>query len=142
MPQRKHPELAINTYVAQWVVQALTRLIATYAIGQGLGIIVGGRIRWSSAAYQDALTMPGAPGSWGVALFLIGIWTLAATFTRHHRNVTIAMAFLATWSGVFALFFASAAFGDHHASTTPIWVYGKDAVGCAVLAAAYWQSRQ
>lgn len=140
-PPKLPPEQYLNPFVTQWVVQALTRLFATYAILQGLGIILGGRIRWSSVAFRDALTVPGAPSSWGVVLGLIGAWALAATFSRRHKNITTAMGCLSAWHGVFALFFATAALDSHTAATTAVWVYGTVCVCCCVLAGAYWQSR-
>ena len=44
----------------------------------------------------------------------------------------------ALWSAFFAVTFAWAAYADPNANTTGMWVYGKDAVLCVVLAHVRW----
>ena len=127
--------------LAQWTVQALTRLTATYAVVQGAGIIIGGPDRWGSRALRVALSVPGAPASWGWALLGLGILTLALTFYNRHRLVLVSMFGIATWSMFFAVSLTPSVLeqGSRVATTGPL-TYGFIAVAACVLGVAYRQS--
>lgn len=127
--------------LSQWLVQALARLIATFAIVQGLGIIVGGADRWRGPGFAVALTVPGAPATWGWALFLLGALALWGTFTTHRRLTWVALAGLGVWSLFFAISFLVVVLTIPGSATTGIFTYGFVAANAFVLAQGYRSSR-
>jgi len=131
----------LDPHVTQWVVQAATRLTSTFAILQGVGIFVGGPARWQGAAFANALTVPGAPGSWGVALFLFGAAGLAGTFTRRVMLVAGGMVGICAWCMFFAMSFVKTAVTNPNAATTGIYAYSFLCLIALLLAGAYLQSR-
>ena len=80
-------EATLNPAIGQWALQAVTRLLGTYGIVQGLGILVGGKRRWYGPSYSAALNVPGAPQSWGFAILLLGLLLLIATYTNQIPNM-------------------------------------------------------
>ena len=140
MPRRQH-ELRLSPTVAQWVVQALTRLLATFAIIQGAFIIMGGPERWRAPSFAAAMTVPGAPASWGWALAALGALTLAGTFTAHMRVTAVSAIGIGAWCLFFAISFTITALRDPSAATTGVWAYGTFAVAGSTLGVAYYQSR-
>lgn len=59
-------ELREQEHYTTLVLIALSLLI-------GVVTVIGGSIRWSAQAYQSALQVPGAPESWGIALFIAAV---------------------------------------------------------------------
>lgn len=100
-------EMRLDPSLAQWGIQAITRLLAVYAMVQGAGIIAGGRSRWLSKALALALAVPGAPASWGWALLLLGLTAMVGTllgFTlRRARILLLACWGIGAWSCFFAI---------------------------------------
>jgi len=137
----RHHELRLDPSVAQWTVQALTRLLATFALVQGASIIVGGPGRWRGPAFALALTAPGAPASWGVALLLCGGVALGCTFANAHTGTFWSMLALGTWALFFAVSFAVTAMRNPHAATTGVWAYFTFSIASCTLGSAYRQSR-
>jgi len=131
----------LDPHVAQWVVQAATRLTSTFAIVQGVAIVGGGPARWQGPAFATALTVPGAPGSWGVVLFLFGAAGLAGTFTYRERLVAAGMTGICAWCMFFAMSFVKTAHENSRAATTGIWAYGFICIVALLLAGAYLQSQ-
>lgn len=131
----------LNPQVARWMLQSITRLIGTYALLQSVVIIVGGRERWFSKSFAVALTVPGAPATWGVVLALCGALTLLGTFVRVRvagpRVVLAGALGIAAWCLFFAVSLGLTAMQDHHASTTGILTYLQFAVLSAIIAVAY-----
>lgn len=135
------PFRQLSPSLSQWTVQALTRLTATYAIAQGAGIVIGGRHRWGSPALRLALSVPGAPASWGIVLFLFGGVALALTFARHPKLVVWPMLAIASWSFFFALALAPSIIqAGSHVATTGAPTYAFVAVTACVLGIAYRRS--
>lgn len=134
------PELVLNPRIAQWTVQSAARLLATFAVVQGVAILIGGAIRWSAPAFRVALQLPGAPASWGLALLLSGALALAGSLLRGRRTTVVGMYAIAVWCGFFALAFLGA-YGDPHASTTGVSAYGALMVLSILLASAYRASK-
>lgn len=112
-----------NPYVAQWLVRSLARLSATFAIVQGLGIIVAGRDRWQGEAFKSALSVPGAPESWGFFLALGGAVALLGSLTRRRPLVITGLYLCAAWCLFFALSFILVSLRSGTASTTGIGTY-------------------
>lgn len=131
------PFRRLDAAAAQYLMQLLTRLFATYAIVQGAGIILGGSQRWSSSkALATALALPGAPATWGALLLLAGALALYGTF-RSPRVTRIGCFGISVWSFCFALALVPNLVTSFTASTTGVFVYGKDAIAAMVLAVAY-----
>jgi hypothetical protein len=138
-----HPmhERRLPPDLSQWVVQALSRLLATYAIFQGATIILGGPERWQGQAFITALTFPGAPASWGFALLTFGSLALAGTFTPRMRLTACALFLVGVWSLFFTITLAKTALEVPTAATTGVFVYGHMTVTACVLAVTYGRSR-
>lgn len=134
----------LNPQVARWMLQAITRLIGTYAIVQGIVILIGGRERWYSKSFAVALTVPGAPATWGVVLMACGFLALLGTFVRIRlagpKVVLVGTMGIAAWCLFFAGSLALTALHDPHASTTGISTYLLFAILSAILAVAYLHS--
>lgn len=141
MRRPKNTELAVDPHVAQWTVRFLTRVMATYAIGVGLAILIGGERRFAGLSYEAALATPGAPASWGVTILLAGLLAWLGTLLGQPR-VVLAGTFLgALWALLFASAFMIAAFRYDEANTTGMWVYGMVAVAFASLAGVHYSMR-
>jgi len=130
----------LHPQIAQWTVQALTRLLATFAIIQGVAIVVGGPGRWRGPSFTTALSVPGAPASWGIVLGVLGTVALLGTFTRHHTATGIAAIGIGAWSMFFATSFVITAARYEGAATTGIFTYGQLCVASVVLGVAYAKS--
>lgn len=128
--------------VCQWVVQALTRLMATYSVAQGILILIGGRPRWAGPGYVTALMLPGAPASWGITLLLVGALTIIGTFRVLMTTVTVGCYSTAVWCFFFGMAGFKTAVDNPQAGTTGIPTYGVLGVTSAVLGVVYMQSRR
>lgn len=126
--------------VAQWLVQALTRLVSTFAIVQGAFIILDGAARWTAPAWKVAMRVPGAPETWGSALFILGVLGLLGTFVARHRLTSLAMWGIGTWSLFFAISLGAAAFNDPKVSTVGFFTYVTMAITSCTLSVGYHQS--
>lgn len=137
-----HPELVLNPRIAQWTTQAFTRLLATFAVLQGLTIIVGGEKRWSEAHYETAQLVPGAPGSWGILLLLTGAVAIFGSITGRTKTVMTGLSLSAVWCAFFSIALAEAVFTVPNAATTPLTTYSIFTVAFMLAASAYWQSHR
>lgn len=136
------PERRLPPDLAQWIVQALARLTATYAILQGTFIVLGGRERWQSPSLATAMSLPGAPESWGLALLIAGLFALAGTFAPRAATTAVALAGIGAWSFFFALSLFVTLLHTPEVATTGVFVYSYGAVTSCVLAVTYWRSRR
>lgn len=136
------PERRLDPHLSQWIIQSLSRWLATYAIIQGAFIVLGGPARWQGPSFATALLVPGAPASWGVVLCILGVAALAGTFTAHYRTTAAAVFCIGAWAFFFAISVAKTAMGDPNAATTGIFVYGHQAVTAVALAIVYWRVRR
>lgn len=125
------PERRIDTYTAQWTTQALARLMCTFAIVQGVTIIVTGDERWASRSYATAMAVPGAPESWGYVLAGVGVTGLCASLLGRVTAVVLPLFLGGVWCAFFALAFARAAATYPEASVSAAWSY-------LVFTAAFW----
>jgi len=135
----------LDARVARWTVQALTRTVAAYALLAGLLIIKGGPNRWHGASYATALSVPGAPATWGWALLVCGLCGLVGTFYVRAwtwRVVVAGLVGVAAWCLFFAASFALTAVHDDHAATTGVPTYLLFSVLSIILAVAYLQNRE
>lgn len=135
-------EFSLNPRVAQVAVQMTARLLATFAVIEGLVIIVGGRARWSDLGHQVALAVPGAPATWGVFLLIAGLVAFAGSLLDKMHVAAIGMFLGGVWSIFFALAFAWAATIYDGATNTAAWTYGALGVMYMLIAMAYHQSRR
>jgi len=138
--QKPHDtELRVDPHLAQWVVRSLARIMATYAIGIGVQILIGGPRRFSGLSYQAALETPGAPWSWGAWALVAGFLALVGTLVGNVRLVAFGMFAIASWAAFFAISFTRAALRYGEANTTASWTYTIPVgVVCLVLAGAYY----
>jgi hypothetical protein len=130
----------IDPVLSQWAIQALARWTLTVGIGLGVLILIGGRARWSSPAYQDALRYPGAPASWGWAIGLVGLAGVYCSLTGRLRCVAICLFLAAVWCAFFCISLVSTAIRIPFAGTTGIGIYAGTCVTAGVLAAVHWRS--
>lgn len=135
-------DLKIDPRVGQFFVQTVCRLLATFAILQGLNITFGGRNRWAGDSFAVALMLPGAPPTWGVILTLLGVSALAGSLTGRYTPVIVGMYGASIWSGFFAITFGLSAVSNPLASTTGVWAYGTFAVLFILVAHAFKESRK
>lgn len=134
-----HPhEERLPPRLSQWLIQSLTRWTATYAILQGIAIILGGRQRWVAKALQVALSVPGAPTSWGIVLALFGVIVLWCTFNYKPRLALLGMLGIGAWAFFFALALIPAVIEPNSRITsTGIGTYIYVGVGACLLGYAY-----
>jgi len=132
--------LQIHPRVAQWVIQALARLLATFALVQGVGIFLGGPQRWQSPGLAVAMMVPGAPATWGVILAVLGAITLLGTVKARHRLVANGLMGIATWCTFFTFSLLLTLLRDARVSTTGVPTYLFVTVTCCCVAIAYRQS--
>lgn len=134
------PERKLDPGLAQWAIQALARWTLTVAIGLGIMILVGGRARWASPAYADAIRYPGAPYSWGAIVGLAGVVGIACSLRGRPRGVAACLFVVSAWCLFFCISLISGAFRSPIAGTTGIAVYAGTSVTAGVLAVIHWQS--
>ena len=132
----------LNADTCQWVVQALTRLLATYSVALGVLILLGGRARWSGPSYVTALMLPGAPASWGVVLLIVGVLTIWGTFRVKLATVMLGCYSIAVWCFFFGMAGLKTAYDNPLAGTTGIPTYAVLGVTSAILGVVYMQSRR
>lgn len=119
------------------VVEATTRLIATFALLQGVFIILGHKERWASPAFATALSFPGAPESWGGVLIACGATALTGSLMRKCLVIQCGMVGIAIWCFFFMATFIKTAIENPTAGTTGIWAYGLlGAISC-IMTLAY-----
>lgn len=135
-------ELVINPRLAQYVVQTMGRLLATFAVLQGIFIIIGGSERWSGPGFATALQLPGAPPSWGAILLLCGVSAIVGSFRCKPILVAVSHFCGAGWSVFFAFTFVLTALQNEKAATTGIWAYSLIAFMYVIVGAAYRQSKK
>jgi len=135
-------DLSINPRVAQGAIQMASRLLATFAIVQGITIIIGGPHRWSGFSYAVALLVPGAPATWGVALLAAGGIALWGSIRDHLNSTALGLFAGGTWCIFFALSFATGAWLYRDANTTAMWTYGVLGILFILTGTVYHQSRE
>jgi hypothetical protein len=133
MPTHRH----LPDELSRWSVQALTRLFATYAIAQGVIIVMGGAERWRGAALAVAMQVPGAPATWGIALGVFGVLALGGTFLVRLRLTALALWLIGAWCMFFAISQLLVVVNEPTAATTGIGTYTVLAVAASVLAVTY-----
>lgn len=92
----------IGSYGASLVIRA----IGTWAIFQGVMIILGGPLRWANPAYNTANLMPGSPYTWGVLIVLGGALIMYGSLTNRYlplKNFTYQQPTFTSVNGKFGL---------------------------------------
>lgn len=135
-------ELRIDARLAQWAVQAGCQTLATFAAAQGLNILLSPRARWGGPSFSTALSLPGAPPSWGVVIAIAGFLMLVGSFAGRMRPVIIGSWIAAGWCVFFAFSFAKAALDIETAGTTGFFAYAAFAVLFTGMASIYSTSRK
>jgi len=132
-------EFELDEHGSQWVVQALARLLGTFAIIYGAFTVAGGKIRWSGPSFTTALTVPGAPATWGIFLACAGLVVIVATFARRRRVAVAGLGLIAAWAILFAGTFAKTWHDRPDASIGAALTSALIAGFAIILAAGYLQ---
>jgi len=135
--KRDETELVIDPRIAQWTVQAFARLLATYAIVNGVHIILSGASRFSAISYETAMRVPGAPTSWGVILVIAGVIALFGTLTFRPSVACVGLWIGGVWSMFFAVTFIASFFKHPGGNPTGMWAYGLLCCLFYIASAAY-----
>jgi ABC-type Mn2+/Zn2+ transport system permease subunit len=130
----------LSPTVAQWMVQALARLLGTFGFLQGVFIVAGGPSRWKSPGLAVAMLVPGAPASWGLAIGIAGTLAVVGTFFSRHRLTSAALWAMGAWCLFFAMSLVVTVLRDSRVATTGVFTYLFMAVICVCLSTAYAQS--
>lgn len=133
--------LKIDVGLALWTVEAATRLLATFSFVQGVNIIIGGEARWAEPHYSTALSVPGAPQTWGYILMTCGAIALGGSLLGRTRAVAFGSGLCSVWCAFFALSVLRSVSENPTAATTPLVTYAALTVAFALVGTTYWQSR-
>lgn len=133
-------ELNLAPRLSQWAVQALTRLVATYAVIQGILIVTGGPKRWSSPGLAVAMSVPGAPASWGISLGIFGLITMCATFTYRQMLVAVGVFMIGVWCFFFCTASLLSVIRTPTTATTGVPTYTVLSIIAMTLAVIYYRS--
>jgi hypothetical protein len=106
---------------------------AGYAIWQGVGIVLGGDIRWTGPTYTIVREAPGGPYAWGAASIALGVMILIGSMLRHWRVKAVGLLGLSGWSLAFSYGFGAAILADPTAGTTGAAAYAYICVSTAIL---------
>jgi len=135
--KRDETELVIDPRIAQWTVQTLARLLATYAVCNGAHIIISGRTRFTGPSYETAMLVPGAPASWGVVLIIAGLLALFGSLTLRPRIACVGLWIGGLWSMFFTITFFASYLSHRAGNPTGMWVYGLLCCLYYIASAAY-----
>lgn len=133
---------ALDVGVVLMIFRSLTRGVAAYAVVQGLFIILGGRERWSSPSLAIALSVPGAPASWGIALLIAGILVYFGLRKAHNRLIALALVGIGVWNLFFAVTIAWTALHNQYVTTTGAFTYTFFAILACIMGVAYLHPRR
>lgn len=134
-------ELVLHPRVAQWTVEAYTRLLATYAIIVGVFVLLSDERRFSAPQYATTLQLPGFPEFWGAALIAAGGMALIGSLTRRCRWVEVGSFVCAVWELFFAGSVLHALIASPEASPTAFLVHGLLGICFVLSAVSYRQAR-
>lgn len=123
--------------VATWTVQALSRVLASYALVQGLNLIIGGHQRFSASHFTVARLLPLAPASWGTMLAAFGVFALIGSLADQRLLIRLGHRLSAVWCLFFSITFVLSAYRNPTAATSVIFSYLFLALCYLVVASAY-----
>lgn len=135
-------ELVINPRIAQWTVEAFTRLLATYAIVLGVIVLTASDARFAAEQYASTLQLPGFPTAWGAMLLIFGAVALVGSLARSPRMVEAGSFAAAVWEIFFAVSILKVVVMSPNASPTAAAVHTFVAVAFVLSAITYRQSRR
>ncbi len=130
----------VDKYFAAKAIELTAKVMSAFSILQGVGIIVGGDARWTSASYKIALTVPGAPPTWGFLILIPGVFAMIGL----HRSILLsAYSFMlcSAWEFFFALAFIFSAVNDQRASLGGFWTHTALGSVYAILGATFYASK-
>lgn len=136
----RETEAGIDPRLAQWTVQAVCRLLSTYAVVQGLNIVLSDSARWSTVSFTVALGLPGAPATWGFALLTFGAVALVGSLFGMCRPVMFGLVGGAVWCVFFAWSFFASSLEFPDASATGAIVYCALGILFVLIAVVYCKS--
>lgn len=135
-------ELVLNPRIAQWTVEAFTRLLATYGVILGVFVLLSDEKRFSAPQYMTTLQLPGFPESWGGVMLVLGAAILIGSLTRRCSWVEYAGYGAAAWEIFFTLSVLDAVVAAPEASPTAFIIHGFVAIAFLLSAITYRQSRK
>ena len=125
MSGRQPIVLPAGVYVATF--RLLSRLYAACGLCLGLVLILGGRVRFGSRAFDTLRAVPGGVGTWGAIGLAGGAVMLAGSLAGRVRPLQVGAGVLVGWHLFFALTFTVAAVRTGTTSLTGCVTY----VACA-----------
>lgn len=134
-------EQKLDIQISRWVVQALARLSLTFGVILGALIVIGGEPRFSGPSYASALTYPGAPTSWGVAVALFGLLGITASLLGRTRWVSWMLYLCTGWALFFSYSLVQSAIESNTAGLTGPVIYTHFAISAVVLGVAHAKSQ-
>lgn len=141
----RETELALDERAAQWAVRGILFVMALLAIGLGIAILLGGISRFSGISYSVALSLPGAPASWGWTILVAGLVVITGIVVGRPLITGAGMALGAFWCFLFAGAFAVAAVRYANANLTAMQAYTAAGLVCAIISGAHittWRVRR
>lgn len=134
------PHRQVDPAASQILILLLTRLVGTYAIIQGVLIVLGGPRRWQgNPALESALSFPGAPASWGFVALAFGLLALVGTFANR-RLAAFGCWGISAWATFFTITLTKNALESAVTPTTGPPTYALVAI-IAVALAIPWRAR-
>lgn len=112
-----------NPVTAPWILTGVVRLSATIAAAFGVAIVVVDDIRFYAPSFASMLSVPGAPASWGVALFVAAVATLLGSLTGRRRMTKVGLIGITSWCFFFGISFGITFFQDDRAAVTGVFAY-------------------
>ena len=129
---------------SQTAVLGVVLVLVLFAIVRGGSMFFEGAERWQEGSHAVALLLPGAPPTWGVALFVSGLVGLVALRTGRYRLLFHALYGTAFWCTLFTVAFVASVAQNPNAAGGGIWTYSFFALLYVVAGTAvresYWRT--
>lgn len=103
--------------------RSITWAIAAISVGQGIGILLGGPVRWSGPGYTVVRQLPASPYSWGIAILVCAGMALAGIASRTFWLKTVGLFGLSSWTFAFCVGSAWTTWAVPTAGTTGTFAY-------------------
>lgn len=109
-------------------IRRVTAAFAAMAIGYGILTFIFGPRLWGPPAapgglYSTAMTVPGAPQTWGAVAIVAGVLILVGQYRRRYLMLQWGCRVWSTWLFFFAITFTIDAFNGVATANPPAWVY-------------------
>lgn len=137
MHRPRHTELVVDPHLAQWAVRLIVSVLGLLGVALGIAILIGGAERFSGISYRVALSLPGAPASWGFTVLVGGVLTILGTLLGRALVVSAGMLVAGFWCLLFSSAFFLAQRQYAQANGTAGWMYLSAALVCFIISGVY-----